>query len=170
MEKQTSSLAVFSKKAFTVSKELAKQGYNEFGGNHRPYMPEFLLGRLVYSASLECVVLPKYSRIPWVNILESLYCAVAGLKFLRYDNSIPIIHRNVKLENILFERGSYNFKLCNFSFDGYVTDYYDRMELEETNLFLAPEYIDRPGATYTPRTDTWMLGVSVYRKFSACEN
>lgn len=92
------------------------------------------------------------------------------LSCLLYLHSKNIVHRDIKLENILFSSDSYkNLKVRLIDF-GFATTY-DRMNgmqlILGSPLFMAPELVKRE--IYDERVDIWALGVLAYVLMSAIQ-
>lgn len=68
----------------------------------------------------------------------------------------PIIHRDLKLENILFFNGI--LKIIDFGSSSEMLDF--RSTFIGTPTYLAPEIIQ--GTNYTEKVDIWCLGVIFY--------
>ena len=89
-----------------------------------------------------------------------------------HESKPPVVHRDLKLENILFAKDN-NVRICDFgsAYEGYMMlrDAGERAEAEEnisketTQMYRAPEMIDlfmRPRPT--EKTDIWALGCIFY--------
>jgi len=79
---------------------------------------------------------------------------------LNYLHSCNVVHRDLKLENFLYERKDNDFlKLIDFGFSK-IWDFNTKMELSCGTLsYAAPEVL---GKSYTSQCDLWSLGVIVF--------
>ena len=79
-------------------------------------------------------------------------------KILKKKNELNIIHRDLKLSNILISLNKINkisFKLCDFGISKNMKD-----ELSENNLTIAPEIIEK--GNINNKNDIWSLGIIIY--------
>merc|ERR1719330_1969497 len=92
---------------------------------------------------------------------EAADVAIQILDALSYLHSQNILHRDVKLENILFEvRGGSRVKLIDF---GYATRFEDGAKVTGkygSLRYTAPEVLQ--GHAYDERADIWSVGSVVY--------
>jgi serine/threonine protein kinase len=90
------------------------------------------------------------------------------LSCLNYLHANKIVHRDLKLENILFaseEQSDFTVKLIDF---GFSTKYERQTGMDiilGSPLFMAPELVKRE--IYDERVDIWSLGVLAYVLLSA---
>ena len=78
-----------------------------------------------------------------------------------YCHSRNIVHRDLKLENVLFKNKSkddYHIKVVDFGIAGVAQDKVD----SGTLAYMAPECLDRAGAQTSPAIDVWAIGVMFY--------
>ncbi|KAG5859494.1 protein kinase [Encephalitozoon hellem] len=85
-----------------------------------------------------------------LKILRMILCG------LRHIHSMGIIHRDLKLGNILLKGNT--VKICDFGLSCYVED--NKHEFCGTMDYLAPEVID--GRKYTQSVDIWSAGIVFY--------
>jgi serine/threonine protein kinase len=84
---------------------------------------------------------------------------------LEYLHSKDIVHRDVKLENVLFD-GEKNCKLVDFGFSVYVRD--KKLKIFcGTPSYMAPEIVQRTEYLGKP-VDIWSLGVVLYALLCGC--
>lgn len=87
------------------------------------------------------------------KIIRQLFQAI------NYLHNINIVHRDIKLENILIEDESFNIKLADFGF----ASVFDGNNLNETvgsPIFMPPEIIQKKN--YDSKVDIWSAGVVTY--------
>jgi len=78
-----------------------------------------------------------------------------------YCHSRGVVHRDLKLENVLFKstmKDDYFVKVVDFGIAGVAQDKVD----SGTLAYMAPECLDRAGATTSPAIDVWAIGVMMY--------
>ena len=85
-----------------------------------------------------------------------------GLEYMHNQN---IVHRDIKLENVLFDQ-SHNAKLIDFGFSVYAKDKKLRMFCG-TPSYMAPEIVKRGEYRGKP-VDMWSLGVVLYACLCGC--
>lgn len=78
---------------------------------------------------------------------------------IQYLHSFGIIHRDIKLENILFDE-HYNLKLADFGFACYDDQKVVRKTMCGTKEYFAPEIFR--GKQQNRKLDVWCLGVLLY--------
>ena len=93
-----------------------------------------------------------YSKYSFVYVM--LYDMLKALEFLHSRN---IVHRDIKLENILLKEGI--FKLCDFGLSR-VLNQEKRFTIEVGNIMAkAPEVYK---GHYDSKVDIWSIGITVY--------
>ena len=83
-------------------------------------------------------------------------------KILKKMNELNIIHRDLKLSNILISLNKINkisFKLCDFGISKNMKDELT-LNLLENNLTIAPEIIEK--GNINNKNDIWSLGIIIY--------
>ena len=83
-------------------------------------------------------------------------------KILKKMNELNIIHRDLKLSNILISLNKINkisFKLCDFGISKNMKDELS-INLLENNLTIAPEIIEK--GNINNKNDIWSLGIIIY--------
>lgn len=79
---------------------------------------------------------------------------------LNYIHRHGIVHRDVKLENFMYERrGSNQLKLIDFGFSKMFTSNMKMKKAVGTMLYVAPEVLEK---SYTCQCDLWSLGVLAF--------
>mmetsp|Transcript_13140 Transcript_13140/g.20233 ORF Transcript_13140/g.20233 Transcript_13140/m.20233 type:complete len:288 (+) Transcript_13140:90-953(+) len=83
------------------------------------------------------------------------------LEALNYCHQHQVVHRDLKLENLLVDK-NYNIKILDFGFSNFISSESFRMKtLCGTLMYLAPEIF--LGKQYNgPPVDVWALGVILY--------
>ncbi len=92
------------------------------------------------------------------NQLKEFFAKI--LKAVSYLHKNKILHRDIKLDNILLDR-NLNPKICDF---GISSEYDERKKIFDTGgtpAYLAPEVIKSEGEI-CPKSDVWSLGVLLY--------
>ena len=78
-----------------------------------------------------------------------------------YCHSRGVVHRDLKLENVLFKntiKDDYFVKVVDFGIAGMGADKVD----SGTLAYMAPECLEKVGATTSPAIDVWAIGVMFY--------
>ena len=78
-----------------------------------------------------------------------------------YCHSRGVVHRDLKLENVLFkykEEDEFTVKVVDFGIAGVATEKVDAGTLS----YMAPECLDRLAADTSPAIDVWSIGVMFY--------
>ena len=79
-----------------------------------------------------------------------------------YCHSRGVVHRDLKLENVLFKNENFEedffVKVVDFGIAGMGGDKVDAGTL----LYMAPEGLDRVAAETSPAIDVWAIGVMFY--------
>ena len=98
----------------------------------------------------------KKQRLPEIVVL---YFAAQMVSAVDYLHEQEIIHRDLKLENILFDTDGY-LKIIDFGLSKFLP--YDDMTFSDvgTEDLVAPEIITGEGHTYT--VDWWEVGIITY--------
>jgi len=91
---------------------------------------------------------------------DAVYASYQMLLAVNYLHSCRVVHRDLKLENFLYESKDSDFlKLIDFGFSK-VWDKNTKMELSCGTLsYVAPEVLNK---SYTEQCDMWSLGVIVF--------
>ncbi|SOV17115.1 serine/threonine protein kinase, putative [Plasmodium sp. gorilla clade G2] len=113
----------------------------------------------------------KIKEIHIVNILKDI---ITGLYFL-HNQEIPIIHRDIKLENILCDKNGV-YKICDFCSHSISNSFFpndlnktelnklkEEIERDTTLIYRPPELIDLySNLEISCKIDIWMLGCILY--------
>ena len=85
-----------------------------------------------------------------------------------YCHSRGVIHRDLKLENVLFKMqpepmddddlGAFSVKVIDFGIAGVAADKVDAGTLS----YMAPECLEKQMAETTPAIDVWAIGIMFY--------
>ena len=78
-----------------------------------------------------------------------------------YCHSRGVVHRDLKLENVLFKNaaeGDHFVKVVDFGIAGVAQDKVDAGTL----AYMAPECLDKVAAATTPAIDVWAIGVMFF--------
>ena len=78
-----------------------------------------------------------------------------------YCHSRGVVHRDLKLENVLFKNkfeDDFSIKVIDFGIAGMAADKVDAGTL----AYMAPECLDKTAADTTPAIDVWAIGIMFY--------
>ena len=78
-----------------------------------------------------------------------------------YCHSRGVIHRDLKLENVLFKnrtKDDFSVKVVDFGIAGVAQEKVD----SGTLAYMAPEVLDKAGAQTSPAIDVWAIGIMMY--------
>ena len=93
-----------------------------------------------------------------------------GLALIYLHEEIGVIHRDIKLDNILADSEKGEIMLSDFTVSrGEITDEVRLFDCEGTPSFTAPEctIVEKEG--YKPKpTDIWSVGVCIFTFISGC--
>ncbi len=79
-----------------------------------------------------------------------------------YCHSRGVVHRDLKLENVLFKNtveGNFEVKVVDFGIAGMASQ--DKVDAG-TLAYMAPECLDKVAADTTPAIDVWSIGIMFY--------
>lgn len=95
-----------------------------------------------------------------LSVSECRYCVYQILKGMNHIHQKGIVHRDVKLANILID-GDMQMKICDFGLAILETDaHLEAHTLCGTTNYLAPEVVNRSG--FERRSDIWAIGVITF--------
>jgi len=122
------------------------------------FLMEYLEGGELYA------YLKKKGRLDEPEALDIFLQLLNAVEFCHLNN---IIHRDLKLENILFtSKGSGHIKVVDFGIAGF----YSGMEESESNAgslkYMAPEILTGANSAANPAIDVWSMGVILYALLS----
>jgi serine/threonine protein kinase len=120
--------------------------------------------------SLKDYVEGKLERIPKDSLDEKLLIGQITLG-LAYIHSEGIIHKDLKLENILLKRDSSSLVLAKIADFGFAKELkpgkteFSETEHPGTETYMAPELLSAPGETYPASfaSDVYALGITIAR-------
>jgi serine/threonine protein kinase len=97
-----------------------------------------------------------------VNESQLIGILLQILKGLKYIHEMGIIHRDIKMENIIFENDSNDseIKIVDFGLSSLKGPYQDANECYGTLNYLAPEMLAH--MPYDNAVDLWSLGIIMY--------
>ena len=104
----------------------------------------------------------KRTKLPEKTCQYIFKQLISGLKFI---HSKGIIHRDIKLDNILIDLNN-NIKICDF---GVSKNYKKNEKLNDqcgTPAYIAPEILNNNNGYYGPPVDIWSSGVVLYAMLS----
>lgn len=81
------------------------------------------------------------------------------LSALNYMHSQKIVHRDIKLENILYEPKGQTIKLIDFGISTRIREGQFLVDRIGTPAYIAPEVLTK---CYNEKCDLWSLGIAVY--------
>lgn len=86
---------------------------------------------------------------------------IYGIEYLHSRN---IAHRDIKLENIIFEKSLTKVKLVDFGFATCLREQGEKIKIFcGTPTYMAPEIVSKEHSGYAaPPADVWALGVVLY--------
>lgn len=95
-----------------------------------------------------------------ISVSECRYCVYQILNGIDYIHKKGIIHRDLKLANILID-GEMQMKICDFGLAILETDAHLEAKIVcGTTNYLAPEVVNRKG--FERRSDIWAIGVIAF--------
>lgn len=97
-----------------------------------------------------------------VTIAECRYFMYQTLRGIQYIHEKDIIHRDLKLSNILLDKDM-QVKICDFGFAIHVDQAQSSHTICGTKSFLAPEVVRRQG--FVCCSDIWSIGVIAFVLF-----
>lgn len=78
-------------------------------------------------------------------------------------HSVGVIHRDLKLENVLFEtQARTKIKVVDFGISGLVIGGEAEKNNAATLKYMTPEMISTSGSTANPAMDVWAIGIMLY--------
>lgn len=93
------------------------------------------------------------------ELKQFFYKILRGIEYLHLNN---IIHRDLKLDNILIDQNkSMNPKICDFGISSEYEKLKKILDTGGTPAYLSPEVIKAEGEV-SPKSDIWSLGVLLY--------
>ena len=129
--------------------------YGHFEDNTYCYfIMEYMSGGNIYS------LVPKYgyNKISPQLVASILKDVISAIYYLHHMNP-PIIHRNIKPENILINN-EMKAKLTDFGWSNYLDTFSKRTTMCGTPVYLAPELVNNTGHDH--RVDIWCIGVLMF--------
>jgi len=108
--------------------------------------------------------------MPELEQVARFIFAKVGQALIYLHEEAKIIHRDIKLDNILFDSENCEVKLSDFTVSrGEIEDTTRLFDCEGTPCFTAPEctVVEKEG--YLPKpTDIWSVGVCIYTFITGC--
>ena len=98
------------------------------------------------------------------QIVASLIKDVISAVYFLYNMNPPIIHRDIKLENVLLAEGMVA-KLTDFRWSNYMQEDEKRATICGTPIYLAHEIIKEKG--HDEKVDIWSIGVLLFELLTA---
>ena len=98
------------------------------------------------------------------QIVASLIKDVISAVYFLYNMNPPIIHRDIKLENVLLAEGMVA-KLTDFRWSNYMQEDEKRATICGTPIYLAHEIIKEKG--HDEKVDIWCIGVLLFELLTA---
>lgn len=102
--------------------------------------------------------LKKHERMEETIAREIILQVISAML---YCHSRGVVHRDLKLENVLFKsegEGDFLVKVVDFGIAGVAQEKVDAGTLS----YMAPECLERVAADTTPAIDVWAIGVMFY--------
>ncbi|XP_057513061.1 G-type lectin S-receptor-like serine/threonine-protein kinase At1g61370 [Actinidia eriantha] len=127
------------------------------------YMPNRSLDTLLFDST-------RSARLNWAQRFNIIQGTARGLLYLHRDSCLKIIHRDLKVSNILLDKGM-NPKISHF---GLARIFQGPQELANTHRvvgtfgYMAPEYA--MGGIYSEKSDVFSFGVVVLEIVSRKKN
>ena len=83
---------------------------------------------------------------------------------ISYIHSHNVVHRDLKLENILLKRNDnpFNLKIIDFGISGLLSNVGGEVIHAGTMIYSPPEVVSKSDLATNPRIDVWSLGVILY--------
>ncbi|GAB4333108.1 MAG: hypothetical protein Kow0037_11270 [Calditrichia bacterium] len=103
-------------------------------------------------------LLKREKRLPWPTVLKYM---ITISEALEKAHSLNIIHKDIKLENLIFDLSAGRVKLLDFGIAADSSAEYSENEIEGTLLYASPEQI--LGQAVTPASDLYSLGIVIYK-------
>jgi hypothetical protein len=107
----------------------------------------------------------RLNRSPYINLPEGMGIALKLCEAVQDLAAIQVIHRDIKPENVMLLDERHELRLLDLGL-AYLPGI-DTTEVVKTGgtiRYMAPELLK--GAPASPRTETYALGVTIYRMFS----